>query len=138
MAVKNRLDAVVKFRAREEEGASLVLAQANGRVSQARAAVEAAKEKLTRGEFGAGSAADWELRDAGKDRDREELRKAEESVLTAEKGLELAKRAHLTAHQRTEVVRRVCDARKETARQEGERQEQRDTDEFVMLRHPGS
>ena len=135
MAFKTRLDAVVKIRDRAEESAKLALARSIQKVLEAERALKAAREQAMVIDQGAGTAADWEIRQKARDRALAQIRHAEEAVRAALTAQKAARDAFENAHRKAEGVRRVAEAKREEMMREADRKERREFDEIAAQRH---
>jgi flagellar export protein FliJ len=128
--VATRLDVVVGLRERQEKEAMLSLARALTETQKARAQVDAAMERMRRDGRGGGSAAEWEIGDAAQARGLSEIEVAKEALERARAKEAEAKRVHLVAHQKAEVVRRAAQSKREERIGEMERAEAKAMDDF--------
>lgn len=128
--MKTRLDPVLRLREKEEEAAAIALAGAAAKVKEALEAVERATLEARRNALESGSAADWDLRELAQQRALERLERAKADHAAALTAEEEARRSLEVAHQRTEAVRRVADARRAEARAEADRKERKEMDEL--------
>lgn len=128
--MKTRLDPVLGLREKEEEAAAIALAAAAAKVQEALEALERAQLDARRNALESGSAADWDLRELAQERALARLEQARADHAAAVEAMEEARRALELAHQRTEAVRRVAEARRAEARAEADRKERKEMDEL--------
>lgn len=133
MTPAGRLDRIVRLREDEEEKARKEWAQRLQVADSAHELVESLKKRLDRSAAAAQTAGLWEIHEAAEHRLRLLIRKATEMLAKALEAAERSRLEHVASRQRTEVVRRVADVRREERRAEDRRLENRRMDEVGMM-----
>lgn len=131
--VRTRLDAVVTLREREEDRKAEALAKAE---REARAAAErAAQARLhaLKDERSRTDSARWAVVELAHHRALLEAHRAESQAAQARSSADGARVQYTAAHQQAEVVRRVAEHRREDARRELNRVEDKHLDEMATL-----
>jgi flagellar export protein FliJ len=128
-----RLDVVVKLRERDEERARRELAEAQQHAQSAASALDEVQRRSRTGERTRGTAADWLLADTAAVRAREDIRRAELVVRTADQKLGASRQRYAGVHARVEVMRKVADARRGDIVAEAEAVERKSEDESARL-----
>lgn len=132
-----RFSAVMSLYEREEEEAR----RAVGRCERERAALLAEREAETAARLAAGSGLDPALHEqylAFWEAVEGRLAALAGRLAGAEKALAQAREALIAAHRRTAAIAKLRELDRERARREGERREQRRTDEFASRRRAAS
>jgi flagellar export protein FliJ len=128
-----RLDVVVKLREREEDRARRELAEAQRQADQALRALSDVQQRLHAGPRERGSAAEWLLADTAAVRAREDIKRAEVVVRTADQKLGVSRKSYAGVHARVEVMRKVADSRRGEIVAEAEASERKAQDENARL-----
>ncbi|MGC4120555.1 MAG: flagellar FliJ family protein [Myxococcales bacterium] len=135
MAIKTRLDVVVKLRERAEDEAQRQLAQARAKTSAAEGALAKARERALADGRGSGDAALWHDADLARQRALREVEKAKEALRSCKVAEEAVRKAFEQRHREAEAVRRVAEARREEIRQQQDRAERKVLDELAAMGH---
>jgi flagellar biosynthesis chaperone FliJ len=134
MPYASRLDRLVTLRYDEEQEARRILANAIRRVEAVLGTLDGLQQRLRQGDAVVPTAALWDAREAAGDRLRTLAQKTAAELAKARQQEEEARRAHLEAHRRAEVMKRVAESRREEIKQEATRFEARREDEERILR----
>ncbi len=135
MVFKTRLDAVVRVRERSEDAAKVALARARMEVTRAASGLERLRERARHEDRQAGSAAQWEIRQAARDRAVAEIKRAEEALRALEAREVAARQAYEAAHRELEAVRRVAESKRAEMAREAGRKERKAMDEIAAILH---
>ena len=135
MAFKTRLDAVERVRQRAEDSAKLALARARIEVARAEGELERLRERARLEDRQAGSAAQWEIRQAARDRALAEIKREEEALRALKAREAAAREAYEAAHRQFEAVRRVAEGKRAEMAREAGRKERKAMDEVAAILH---
>lgn len=130
----SRLDTVKWWRGRQELDARKAYSDAHEKERAAREQEQKLRDALAKEARGQGHAAMWELSDLSRSAGERKLKAAAEVTAKAAKVAGEKQAAHLSAHQRLKAVEKVVDSLLDEARTEAHRREQKETDEFTMMR----
>lgn len=131
--MRTRLDAVVKVREREEDRALEQVAHAEAKakaaVEHARAMAAATKIDQRR----AGDVSTWELAEVAHVRALTVAHRAQKDSERAQAEVAKVRVLYTSAHQQAEVVRRAAEHRRDEARREADRVEDKSLDEVASM-----
>lgn len=128
-----RLDVVVRLRERDEDRARRELAEAQRQAELAASALSDMKRRSSVVPRERGTAAEWLLADTAAVRAREDVRRAEVVVRTADQKLGASRKSYAGVHARVEVMRKVADARRGELVAEADASERKAQDENARL-----
>jgi flagellar export protein FliJ len=128
-----RLDVVVKLREREEDRARRELAEAQRQSDQALRTLTDLQQRQYTGPRERGSAAEWLLADTAAVRAREDVRRAEVVVRSADQKLGATRKSYVGVRARVEVMRKVADSRRDELVAEADASERKAQDENARL-----
>jgi hypothetical protein len=131
--MRTRLDAVVTVRERSEEKALRKVVEAEVHARTAAEKAEALRAATLVDHRRTADAATWELLEAAHVRAISDARRAQKDAEQAQVQVGKVRLVYTAAHQQAEVVRRVADARREEARKELDRAEDKQLDEVASL-----
>lgn len=131
--MKTRLDAVVRVREREEDRALRLVADAETAAKRAAEQAAALKEAAQVDHRKAGDATTWELTETAHVRALSDARKAEKDAQRLQSEVTKVRVVYTSAHQRAEVVRRVAETRRDEARRELDKTEEKALDEVASM-----
>ena len=131
--MKTRLDPVVRFRQQKEDRALQGLARATEDAGQAHAKLTHAQQQAAHDGRSCGSAADWAMAEAARERALGEVKRARDQFEKTTSAVEVARTAWRMEHRQTEVVKRVADSRRSDAREAQARRDTRELDELGAM-----
>ncbi len=135
MGPRTRLDPVVKLQEHHETRTLTELADANRRAHAAATALRAAEQAAGQDRRKSGAnAADWQLAESAHTRALAEVSSAKRSVDTATVAASSSRARYVSAHAKTEALRRVQDLRRQDALRVVETGERRESDELFLTR----
>lgn len=136
MAIKTRLDAVVRYREQREKDAQNALAAAAAKVRAAWGRVEALRLELERQADAPRRTVDeWEIAQGSALRLQRRIEEETALAEEAERAERAARTALEAAHREAEAVRRAAEARRMAIRLELEKAERKELDSLGQLMH---
>ena len=121
------------MRAKEEESAQIVLADAGRGVKAAEEELAAKQERLRRDERARGKAADWELAESARMKAISDAKKAAVVLADARAVETRARDRYIEAHRKVEVVRRAADRKREEIARDGDAKDRKEMDQVANL-----
>ena len=134
MALRTRLDPVVRLEEHREERSLAQLAAANRQLMAAKTALQQAQDHAQEDHRTPGPACLWDVAEYAHVHARLAVEQAERDAAAAQNAQGSSRTQYLSVHARAEAIRKVATSRREELLREGEKSSGREIEDMMLMR----